>query len=160
MMTLPLPWLAPEGARAMRDALAEASDRPEHELPGALRTHETVRRWWQGVRTAISHAMEGSQARGLLSMQVALCQVDAFFLQVAIDNTADAVRPEEVEGARDALVEVREIEARAREWLDFGSRPVTAPADEQLERGRAAYERGETEDLKDAIARLRAKQSS
>jgi hypothetical protein len=144
----------------MRDALAEARHEPEHEMSGALRMHEAVRRWWQGARTAISRGMEGAQARSLLSLQLALCQVDAIFLQVALDNAADVPRSEDVDRARAALVEAREIEAQAREWLDLTSKSPPVPSAEQLAHGRAAYEGSETEDLKDVIARLKAKRSS
>ena len=160
MMTLTFPSLSPEGIRVMRDALAGAPRAGEHELSQALRTHEVVRRWWKALGEALSRGLEGSQARALLGAQIALCGVDAVFLQVALDNAADAPRPEDVDRARAALAEAREIEARAREWLDFASQPPGVPPEDQLARGLAVYERGETEDLKDAVARLRAKRSS
>jgi hypothetical protein len=159
MTTLTFPILSPEGIRVMRDALAGAPREGEHELSQAVRMHEGVRRWWKGLGEALSRGLEGSQARALLGAQIALCGADAIFLQVALDNAADAPQPDEVDRARAALAEAREIEAKAREWLGFVSQPPAAP-DEQLARGLAVYERGETEDLKDAVARLRAKRSS
>jgi hypothetical protein len=158
MTTLTFPILSPEGIRVMRDALAGAPREGEHELSRAVRMHEGVRRWWNGLGEALSRGLEGSQARALLGVQIALCGADAIFLQVALDNAADAPQPEEAGRARAALAEAREIEAKAREWLGFASQPPAAP-EEQLARGMAVYERGETEDLKDAVARLRAKRS-
>jgi hypothetical protein len=162
MTTLTFPDLSPEGNRVMRDVLggAHREGEPEHELPRAVRMHEGVRRWWQGLGTALSGGLEGSQARALLGVQIALCGADAIFLQVALDNAADAPQPEDVDRARAALAEARAIEAKARDWLGFASQSPAAPAEEQLARGVAIYERGETEDLKDAVARLRARRSS
>jgi hypothetical protein len=151
MTTLTFPTLSPEGIRVMRDALAAAQREGEHELSQVVRTHEGVRRWWKALGEALSRGLEGSQARALLGAQIALCGADAIFLQVALDNAADAPQQEEVDRARAALAEVREIEAKAREWLGFASQSAAAPPEEQLAHGMAAYERGETEDLKDAV---------
>src|SRR5713226_7348134 len=112
MMTSMFPDLSPEGIRVMRDALAGAHRENEHELSWALRTHEAVRRWWHGLGAALSRGLEGSQARALLSVQISLCGADAIFLQVALDNAADAPQPEDVDRARAALAEAREIEAK------------------------------------------------
>jgi hypothetical protein len=160
MMTLPFPGLSPEGVRVMKAALAEARHEPGHELSGALRMHEQVRRLWHGLGASLSRGVEGSQARAVLRVQITLCEVDAIFLQVALDNAAGAPDPEEVERAKAALAEAREIEAKARDWLGFTSQPPVAPPEEQLARGMAAYERGETEDLNDVAARLRARRPS
>jgi hypothetical protein len=160
MTTLTFPPLSPEGIRVMRDALAGTPPEGGHDLSQALRTHEGVRRWWKGLGEALSRGLEGAQARALLGTQIALCGADAIFLQIALDNAADAPHPEEVDRARAALAEAREIEARARDWLAFAGQPPATPPEEHLARGMAGYERGETEDLKDAVARLRAKRSS
>jgi hypothetical protein len=159
MTTLTFPSLSPDGIRVMRDALAGAGREGEHDLSRAVRMHDGVRRWWKGLGEALSRGLEGSQARALLGVQISLCGADAIFLQVALDSAA-APQPEEVAGARAALAEAREIEARARDWLAFADQPAGAVPEEQLARGMAGYERGETEDLKEAVARLRAKQSS
>ena|SRR5579872_1999924 len=161
MMTLTIPDLSPEGVRVMKEALAEATRVGEHELSRALRRHEeTVRLWWQALRVALSRGLEGSEARALLGCQIALCGADAIFLQVALANAANAPQPEDVDRAKAALAEAAEIEDKARERLNFASLPSQAPPEELLARGHAAYERGETEDLKDAVARLRARRSS
>jgi hypothetical protein len=93
-------------------------------------------------------------------MPIALCGADTIFLQVALGNAADVPQPEDIDRARAALTEARAIEARTREWLAFTGRPAATPPEGQRARGMAAYERGATEDLKDAVARLRAKHSS
>jgi len=144
----------------MTGALAETQRGDEHELARALRTHEGARLWWQALGAALSRGLEGSQLRALLGIQVSLCGAAAIFLQVALDNAADAPHPEDVTRARAALAEARDIEARARDWLGFVSRPSGAPPEEQLARGVAAYEQGATEDLKEAAARLRARRPS
>jgi hypothetical protein len=139
----------------MRDALAEALHEPEHELSGALRMHEWVRRWWQGVQTALAGGVEGSQAREILGIQVAVCEAGAIFLQLALENAADASNPDDVVKAGAALKEVRQIGAKARDWLGFVSPPSVAPSQEQLAHGRVAYQRGQTLDLRSAVTELR-----
>jgi hypothetical protein len=153
------PALSPEQVRVIREALPQVPDQ-QHELSGAMRMHEAVSRWWQGIGLALARGLEGSQARALLTMQISLCGADGIFLQVALDNAADARSAAEVDAARAALAEAREIEAKARAWLSFVGQPTTVPAQEQLARGMAAYERGETEALSSVMARLRARRSS
>jgi hypothetical protein len=159
MMTLPFAGLSSEGMRVMRDALAGVGQEPEHELSGALRIHDGVRRWWQGVRAALSGGVEGSQAREVLAIQIAVCEADAIFLQLALESAAGAPNPEEVDKPRAALAEAREIEVKARDWLGFVSPPAVAPSEDQLARGRAAYERGQTLDLRDAVAELKSRRA-
>src|SRR5438067_992602 len=130
MKTIALPTLSPDAIRVMTGALAEAHLEDEHELPRAVRLHEEVRRWWQALGRALSRGLEGSQVRALLAVQISLCGADAIFLQVALDNAADAPHPEDVDKARAALAEAREIEAKARDWLGFASRPLGVPAEE------------------------------
>jgi hypothetical protein len=144
----------------MKEALAGTQHEPEHELSGALRLHEGARRWWQGVGAALSRGVEGSQARAILGFQITFCGVDTVFLQVALENATDGPPSEDVNKAKAALTEVREIEAKVRDLLAFVSQPATPPSQEQLGRGMGAYERGETEDMKAAAARLRARRSS
>jgi hypothetical protein len=158
MMTLSFPGLSTEGIQVMRDALAGV--RHESEWSGALGAHEWVQRWWEGLRKALAQGVEGSQARALLSFQIALCGAVALSLQVVLDKAAAAPRSEDVDRARTALAEVREIEVKARNWLGFVTRPAAIPSDEKLVRGMAAHERGETEDLADVVARLKASRSS
>jgi len=88
-------------------------------------------------------------------VQVALCGADAIFLQVALDNAGDVAHVE-VDSAKGALREARVIEAKARDWLSFGQ-PADPPSEEQLARGMSLYECGDSEDLKQAVNRLRAK---
>jgi hypothetical protein len=157
MTTLPFPSLSPEGIQVIKDALAGTHHEPEHELSGALRLHEGVQRWWQGVRTALSRGVEGSQARALLSSQISFCEVAAIFLQLALDNPPHPPGSQDMDRARAALAETREIEAKAQAWLAFLAQPTVPPSEEQLARGRTAYERGETVDIRDAAARLRTR---
>jgi hypothetical protein len=112
---------------------------------------------WQGVGTDLARGLEGSQARALLSLQIALCKADAIVLEVALENDADTSTQEDVGQATAALAEARVIEAKAREWLGVISLPCETPSEEELARGVAAYERGETLDMRDASARLRAR---
>jgi hypothetical protein len=157
MTTLPFHGLSSEGMRVMLDALAGVGQEPEHELSGALRMHARVRRWWQGIHTALSNGVEGSQAREVLGFQIAVCEADAIFLQLALENTANAPNAEEMAKVRAALEEAREIEAKARDWLGFVSPPSVAPLQEQLAHGREGYERGQMLDLRNAVAELRAR---
>jgi hypothetical protein len=159
MMTLSFAGLSSEGVRVMRDALAGVRQEPEHELSGALRMHERVRRWWQGVHTALSNGVEGSQAREVLGTQIAFCEADAIFLQLALENAADTPNPDDMDKAKAALAEARDIEAKARDWLGFVSLPSATPSEDQLAHGRTAYERGETLNFCDAIAQLKSRRA-
>jgi hypothetical protein len=158
MTTSVFPDLSPELIRVMKGALSTAP--PEHELSSALRAHEGVRRWWQGLHTALSRGLEAKEVRALASVQISLCGVDALLLQVALDNAGDAPHPDDLDQAKAALAEAMVIEAKARELLKFANGPAGAPLDEELASGMAAYERGETENLRDAVARRRAGHSS
>jgi hypothetical protein len=144
----------------MREALARPRGADEHDISWALRNHEVVLRWWQGLGTALSRSLEGSQARALLSAQISLCGADTIFLQLALDNAADAPQPQDVDRAKAALVEAREIESKARDWLTLISLPSASPSAEELSRRMAAYERGETQELQAVVARLRGAPSA
>jgi hypothetical protein len=126
-------------------------------LTGALKTYAELRRWWQGVSATLDRGVEVIKAREILRSQIAFCEVGAVLLQVALDHAAGDPRRKTADKARAALAEAREIEAKARAWLDFVNQPKEMPSEEQLRRGVAAYERGETIDLREAVQELRAR---
>jgi hypothetical protein len=160
MKTEWLPNLAPEGIRLMKEALASAPHEPAAELPGALRLHEQVRRWWSGLTSALAQGLEGSQARTLLTVQMGLCSADKVFLQLALDNRDESACQDDVTRATTALAEVREIEATSRAWLDLASLPTTIPVAEKLTHAVAEYEQGKTEPLAGVVTRLKQRRSS
>jgi hypothetical protein len=160
MTTLTFPGLSPEGIRVMTDVLAHTPREEGYELSSALRTHEALLRWWQALREVLARGLEGTEARTLLGVQISLCDVDSVFLQVALSNAADAPQPADAEKAQAALAETQEIEVKARKLLRFAGVAPVAPSEGRLGQGMAAYERGETEDLKEVVARLEARRSS
>jgi hypothetical protein len=101
--------------------------------------------------------VEGSQAREVLGIQIAFCEADAIFLQLALESAAAAPNPQDVDKARGALEEAREIEGKARDWLGFVSPPPVPPPEDQLAQARTAYERGDTLALRNAVGEQRTR---
>jgi hypothetical protein len=143
----------------MSGAIAGAQPHDEHQLSWALRIHEAVLLWWQGLGASLARGLEGSQARSLMAVQIGLCGADTIFLQVALDSAGAAPRMEDASRAKTALSETREIEAKARSWLEFASQTVSPPADHELARRMAEYQTGHTEDLGQVVQRMKARQA-
>jgi hypothetical protein len=163
-MTATLPELALKSAEPLLEALqsgpeAATPDEAEDLLLVALQGRDLLRRCWKRTLAALDTGMSGDRARSRLDVMVRLANVEARLLGLVLTAAARAEASRRAE-ATEALCEAQEIEAAARAQFEFVNRPARAADPALLARGMAAYERGETEGLKDAAARLRARSSS
>jgi hypothetical protein len=133
-----------------------STDAAEDLLLVVLQGRELLRRSWKRTLADHSTGMSGKNAAHMLDVIVKWASIEAQIAALVIKEAAQADAARRAEAA-DALREAQEIEAAAREMLDFVS-SAPAPVDrEDLARARAEWERGEGLEAKEMLARRNAR---
>jgi hypothetical protein len=151
----------------MRDALRQLGswDVSVREAEGLVAwcrgVPDTLTRAWQSVADALADTgMEAGDCRR--ACEDLLAAIDASLdVMAGVYARADATALRGgtvggLEGLQDAVAGVHALKAKVAEVHEWASRPP-APVDRRmLAESQAAYERGESEDLADIVARLQA----